>query len=83
MHNHCVLQLAEGGLTVSNPNFYNQTDSPQQTTVSWSTIYVDPCCTTRMFGIETASRSQRLKGCHAFLPEGIQIEDLTQASCHA
>ena len=23
------------------------------------------------------------KSCHAFLPEGIQIEDLTQASCHA
>ena len=26
---------------------------------------------------------QRSKSCHAFLPEGIQIEDLTQASCHA
>ena len=30
--------------------------------------------------------SQKVKGQksdHAFLPEGIQIEDLTQASCHA
>ena len=28
-------------------------------------------------------KSQRSKSCHAFLLEGIQIEDLTQASCHA
>ena len=50
--------------------------------------------TRRMLGIETASRAehakshfllkgQRLKSCHTFLPGGIQIEDLTQASCHA
>ena len=48
--------------------------------------------TRRMFGVGTASRAcktsillkgQRPKSCHTFLPEGIQIEDLTQASCHA
>ena len=47
----------------------------------------------RMFGIETASRAGKItivtkrskvrKSDHAFLPEDIQIEDLTQASCHA
>ena len=42
-----------------------------------------------MHGIETASRAQflsngqRSKSCHAFWPEGIQIEDPTLASCHA
>ena len=30
-----------------------------------------------------AKRSKVRKGDHALLPEGIQIEDLTQASCHA
>ena len=49
--------------------------------------------TRRMFVIETASRACKItilikrskvrKVNHAFLPEGIQIEDLTQASCHA
>ena len=49
--------------------------------------------TRRMLGIETASRacknlnfierSKVRKVNHAFSPEGIQIEDLTQASCHA
>ena len=49
--------------------------------------------TRRMFGIETASRAGKItivtkrsrvrKSDHAFFPEGIQIEDLTQASCHA
>ena len=49
--------------------------------------------TRRMFGIETASRACKIiifikrskvrKVNHAFLLEGIQIEDLTQASCHA
>ena len=45
---------------------------------------------TRMFVIETASRahffiksSKVRKVNHAFLPGGIQIEDLTLASCHA
>ena len=46
-----------------------------------------------MLGIETASRACKItisikrskvrKVNHVFLPEGIQIEDLTQASCHA
>ena len=45
------------------------------------------------FGIETTSRACKITILikrskvrivnHAFLPEGIQIEDLTQASCHA
>ena len=49
--------------------------------------------TRRMLGIETASRAckitifnQKVKGQkvnHVFLPERIQIEDLTQAPCHA
>ena len=49
--------------------------------------------TRRMFVIETASRACKItilikrskvrKVNHAFLPEGIQIEDLIQASCHA
>ena len=52
--------------------------------------------TRRMFVIVAASRackilqnhnfSQKVKGHksdHALLPKGIQIEDLTQASCHA
>ena len=49
--------------------------------------------TRRMFGIETASRACKItilikrskvrKVNHTFLPEAIQIEDLTQASCHA
>ena len=49
--------------------------------------------TRRMFVIETASRACKItilikrskvrKVNHAFLPKGIQIEDLTQASCHA
>ena len=29
------------------------------------------------------SKGQRSKSCHAFLLEDIQIEDLTQVSCHA
>ena len=55
---------------------------------------VQPACTTRrMFVIETASRAWKItilikrskvrKVNHAFLPEGVQIENLTQASCHA
>ena len=28
-------------------------------------------------------KGQRSESDHAFFPEGIQIEDLTQASCHA
>ena len=46
-----------------------------------------------MFVIVAASRACKLnfffkrskvrKSDHAFLPEGVQIEDLTQASCHA
>ena len=53
--------------------------------------------TRRMFVIVAASRACKIvkitnfftkrskvkKRDHAFLPKGIQIEDLTQASCHA
>ena len=45
-----------------------------------------PGYTRRMLGIETASKisifieRSKVKSCQAFLPGGVQIEDLTQAS---
>ena len=67
--------------------FVYHTHTPFHTIITWH------LSTRRMFVIETASRAWKItilikrskvrKVNHAFLPEGIQIEDLTQASCHA